>query len=142
MTSHTTRRLPESIPQKTIFGPQKNIFRESTSTVLQAHENTFQPNIGDYGPNAICLRLSGSLGPFSYGTSDPNTSEQMGFVQCTPGILLQVTFVCLQNSRGSLSRTTFFEVDRTFSSHGFREPSSTFFDQLQRAASESASRFL
>ena len=80
--------------------------------------------------------------PYEKGPSDPNTSEQMGFVQCTPGILLRVTFVCLQNSRGSLSRTTFFEVDRTLSSHGFREPSSTFFDQLQRAASESASRFL
>ena len=84
----------------------------------------------------------GAVPVWEKGPSDPNTSEQMGFVQCTPGILLRVTFVCLQNSRGSLSRTTFFEVDRTLSSHGFREPSSTFFDQLQRAASESASRFL
>ena len=48
----------------------------------------------------------------------------------------------LQNSRGTLSRTTFFEVGRSFSRHGFRKPSSSDFDQLRRAASESAPRFV
>ena len=48
----------------------------------------------------------------------------------------------LQNSRGTLSRTTFFEVGRSFSRHGFRKPSSSDFDQLRRAASESTTRFV
>ncbi len=69
MISHTTRRVPESTPQKKVFRTNKKVFRQSTSIVLQANENTVQRNIGDYGTNAICLRLSGSLGPFSYGTT-------------------------------------------------------------------------